>query len=181
MHKTILIAIISFLLGAACCFEFLKQSETAQKSKVPKPDIPYTLKEEKADKFEYIADTRSNGSKPATKADFQEMGRTFYTSLADCEPLNIISENGYEEYIIEGLVGDKCHFKHRQIGFIDTICNLPEDIYKKYAKEGLSEIHQLDELRAQNKTGFVESSHFITEINNNKSYCRYRQYNHPKK
>ena len=34
--------------------------------------------------------------------DFEQMDKEFYTNLANCEPLNIKTENGYIQYIIDG-------------------------------------------------------------------------------
>ena len=173
--KYFLILIIVFCLGFFCHLE-LSKSVVINKSDVPKPDIDYKLKE--GNNNTTIEDVKKINKKPSVKSDFEEMSRAFYTNLQTCEPLNIISENGYEEYIIEGIVNDKCYFKHRQVGFADTICNLPSGVYQKYAQEGLFDIQQLDDLKAQNKTGFVQTSQFLVDINNDKNYCKTLQYEH---
>lgn len=173
----VIIAIVSFVLGYIFGQEqILSSKKTTNETNEQK--IDYVLKPEE-NKFQQIVDVK-NEVKPIKLSDFEELSKQFYTYLADCEPLNVVSSNEYEMYIIEGINGNNCHFKHRQVGFIDTICNLPMDIAKKYASEGLEEIRQLEELKAQNKTGFVQSSEYITNINNDKNYCRYRQYKHDK-
>ena len=112
--------------------------------------------------------------------DFEQMDKKFYTYLEDCEPLNIKTKNGYIEYIIEGVINDKCLFKHREIGFVDTICNVPMEVAKKYSEEGMNIVRQLEELRAQNKTGFVGGSQYITDVINDRNYCRLEYYQRKK-
>lgn len=172
----VVVAIISFTLGFLSSKEFL----TNQHKKVVKNEkFNYELRPEKKEVHQQIADVKSV-VKEVTLSDLEALSKQFYTYLVDCEPLNVVSSNGYEMYIIEGINGDKCHFKHCQVGFVDTICNLPMDVTKKYASEGLEEIRQLEELRSQNKTGFVQGSEYINEINNDKNYCRTRLYEHNK-
>ena len=164
-----------FILG----YLFNQELQIQQSKNIQKENkIEYKLKPENNQNYN-IADVK-NEVEPIVLPDFEALSKQFYTYLTDCEPLNVVSENGYESYIIEGINGNNCHFKHRQVGFVDTICNLPLDMAKKYAAEGIGIINQLEELRSQNKTGFVGGSEYITEINNNKNYCRLRFYEHNK-
>ena len=50
------------------------------------------------------------------------------------------------------------------------------NITKKYSIEGLKISKQIEELRIQNKTGFVNTGEFINKINNDKNYCKYKYY-----
>ncbi len=172
------ITILSFILGYSCCYEIEHKKQSQQQAK-PNNKVTYKLKKDSEGSLR-IPDVK-NRVKPETLQDFEQLSKRFYSNLADCKPLNVKTENGYEMYIIEGYKDNKCHFKHRQVGFVDTICALPVDITKRYADEGLEEIRQLEELKSKNKTGFVQGSPFINEINNNKNYCRYEKYEHKRK
>ena len=124
--------------------------------------VEYELKQD-IYKEHQIKDIKSKG-KPQELMDFQDMDKKFYIHLENCEPLNIKTKNGYIEYIIDGITDDKCLFKHRQIGFMDKICAVPMEVAQKYSEEGMNIIRQLEELRAQNKSGFVDASKFINDI-----------------
>lgn len=175
MHKKgniLYIILFSFLLGFVCCDIFnTKQIE----KKAIKKQTQVQNKLEQNFKKDSITEAKPN-TKLQELMDFEQMDKKFYTYLQNCESLNIKSKNGYIEYIIEGVFDDMCYFKHRQIDFMDTICNLPMDITKKYSIEGLKVSKQIEELRIQNKTGFVNSSEFINKINNDKNYCKYKYY-----
>ena len=112
--------------------------------------------------------------------DYEEVDKIFYTNLQNCEPINILAKPGHIGYIIEGTVDGRCLFRQRQVNFMDTICNLPIDMTQKYAEEGLNISRQLDELRLQNKSGSVDASRYINDINNDKTYCK-REYYQRKK
>ena len=107
---------------------------------------------------------------------YEDVDREFYTSLKNCKPLNIEAEAGHVGYIINGIDENKCSFRKLSPGFMDTVCNLPLDMTQKYAEEGLNFTRQLDELRAQKKSGSVQLSQYITDINNNKTYCKREYY-----
>ena len=166
----VIVAIGSFFLG----YDFCNYSNNKQQEELNNKKIQYELKQD-VHKEHKIKDIKPKG-KSQELMDFQDMDKRFYMSLENCEPLNIRTKNGYIEYLIEGKVEDKCLFKHRQIGFMDTICSIPMDVAKKYSEEGMNIIRQLEDLRAQNKSGFVDASQYINDINNNKTYCRYEYY-----
>lgn len=160
----VFVAVASFLLGYDCCKFLGKESQEIQYQLIQNVNEEYDIK-----------DVKPKG-KAQELMDFQDMDKKFYTYLQNCEQLNIKTKNGYIQYLIEGKVEDKCSFKHRQIGFMDTICNLPMDVAKKYSEEGMNMVKQLEDLRAQNKSGFVDASQYINDINNDKAYCRYEYY-----
>ena len=175
MHKsfdTLYIILFSFLLGFACCDIF--NSKQIEKKVINKQTQIQNILGQKSKK-DSITEAKPN-TKLQELMDFEQMDKKFYTYLQNCEPLNIKSKNGYIEYIIEGVFDNTCYFKHRQIGFMDTICNLPMNITKKYSIEGLKISKQIEELRIQNKTGFVNTGEFINKINNDKNYCKYKYY-----
>lgn len=172
----ILVAIGSFSLGYDCYELINKKSEQQLLQK--QQEIQYELIQNNKVKHK-IKDIEPKG-KTQELIDFQDMDKKFYTHLENCESLNIKTKNGYIEYIIEGKVEDKCLFKHRQIGFMDTICSIPMDVAKKYSEEGLNIERQLEELKSQNKSGFVDGSQYINDINNNKAYCRHEYYQRKK-
>ena len=179
MHSTVkelIVYLIVFALGSWCCYYHFNRSTSNVLE--PQNQVEYEL-EQKSKEEHKIKDIASK-EKPQELMDFQDMDKKFYTYLENCEPLNIKTKNGYIEYIIEGITDDKCMFKHRQIGFMDTICALPIDVAKKYSEEGMNIIIQLENLRAQNKSGFVNGSQYINDINNNKTYCRYEYYQRKK-
>ena len=170
----VVVALGSFFLGYdACNYLNNRQQEELNNKKVE-----YELKQD-IYKEHQIKDIKSKG-KPQELIDFQDMDKKFYIHLENCEPLNIKTKNGYIEYIIDGITDDKCLFKHRQIGFMDKICAVPMEVAQKYSEEGMNIIRQLEELRAQNKSGFVDASKFINDIDNDKSYCRFEYYQRKK-
>ena len=176
MHKKsdiLSIILLSFLLGFACC-DIFNAKRVEKEVKKSHKEVQYELKRELKGNSS-IKDIKPKG-KAQELMDFQDMDKKFYTYLENCEPLNIKTKNGYIEYLIEGMVEDKCLFKHRQIGFMDTICSIPMDVAKKYSEEGMNIIRQLEDLRAQNKSGFVDASSYINDINNDKTYCRHEYY-----
>ena len=169
----VVVALLSFAVGFACCDIFSHKQAKKISSKQTK-EVRYELKQEPEIKH-VVKDIEPKGE-PKKLMDFEQMDKEFYTNLANCEPLNIKTENGYIQYIIDGVVDGKCMFKQRQIGFMDTICNLPLDVAKKYSEEGLEITRKLEELRAQNKSGFVDASKYINDITNDKTYCRHEYY-----
>ena len=176
MHNNadkLLIALLAFAIGFACC-DIFKAKQVKKEVKKSHQEVQYELKRELKGNSS-IKDIEPKG-KAQELMDFQDMDKTFYTYLENCEPLNIKTKNGYIEYLIEGMVEDKCLFKHRQIGFMDTICNVPMDVAKKYSEEGLNIERQLEELKSQNKSGFVDGSQYINDINNDKTYCKHEYY-----
>ena len=172
-NNILVVAILAFILGFACC-DVLYNKQVVDKSEKQQNYVRYELVQKPKQDYA-VRDVKPKG-KPQELMDFEQMDKKFYTYLENCEPLNIKTKNGYIEYIIDGITDDKCMFKHREIGFIDTICNLPMDITKKYSEEGMNIVRQLEELKAQNKTGFVDSSQYINDINNDKTYCRHEYY-----
>ena len=170
----VLVAIGSFFLG----YDYSNYMNRKQNQKHKQQEVKYELRQD-VKKDHKIKDIKPKG-KSQELMDFQDMDKKFYIHLENCEPLNIKTKNGYIEYIIDGIVDDKCLFKHRQIGFMDTICNLPMEVAKKYSDEGMNIIRQLEELRAQNKSGFVDASRYINDINNDKTFCRYEYYQRKK-
>ena len=170
--KELIIYLIIFALGFGCCYYYINQ----RTNNLPEPQnqIEYELKQEPKDE-QKIRDIKPKVLVQELE-NFQDMDKMFYTYLENCEPLNIKTENGYIEYIIEGVINDKCLFKHRQIGFMDTICNVPMEVAKKYSEEGMDMVVQLEELKAKKRTGFVDASQYINDINNDKTYCRHEYY-----
>lgn len=176
MHSNadkLVIALLAFVFGFACC-DIFNAKRVEKKVVKPQKEVQYELKRKPKDNSS-IKDIEPKG-KAQELMDFQDMDKKFYTYLENCEPLNIKTKNGYIEYLIEGKVEDKCLFKHRQIGFMDTICNVPMDVAKKYSEEGMNIIRQLEDLLAQNKSGFVDGSQYINDINNDKTYCKHEYY-----
>ena len=176
MHNNtdkLVIALLAFAIGFVCC-DIYNAKYVEKDVKKSHKEVQYELKRELKSNSS-IKDIEPKG-KAQELVDFQDMDKKFYTYLENCEPLNIKTKNGYIEYLIEGKVEDKCLFKHRQIGFMDTICSIPMDVAKKYSEEGMNIIRQLEDLRAQNKSGFVGASSYINDINNDKTYCRYEYY-----
>ena len=101
--------------------------------------------------------------------DFHSLNRAFYTNLKNCNKMNGTTGTGLG-YEILGSDGNTCSFIS-YMGPIKNSCKLPLNISQKYAKEGLRTVKELDELKAQNKSGFVQASNFINEISNNRNYC----------
>ena len=102
-------------------------------------------------------------------SDFHSLDRAFYTNLKNCNKMNGTTGTGLG-YEILGFDGNTCSFIS-YMGPRKNSCKLPLNISQKYAKEGLRIVKELDELRAQNKSGFVQASNFINEISNNRNYC----------
>ena len=152
-NNILVVAILAFILGFACCDVF-NNKQVVDKSKKQQNHVQYELVQKT--KQDYAIKDAKSKSKSQELMDFEQMDKKFYTYLENCEPLNIKTKNGYIEYIIEGVINDKCLFKHREIGFVDTICNVPMEVAKRYSEEGMNIVRQLEELKAQDKTGFVD-------------------------
>ena len=164
MHKndnTLIIALLAFALGFACC-DICKSKQ--KNNKIQKPQSEINVLKDNAPEI----------------VNYEDIDKMFYTSLQNCEPINVLAKPGHIGYVIEGIIDNKCVFKERQVGFMDTICSLPMDMTEKYAEEGLNISKQIDELRAQNKSGFVDASQYINDINNDKNYCKHEYYQRKK-
>ena len=162
------------------CFSFgyyVNKISNNNNETIEKPQ--QTVSEQKIQERKQEIETTAENikKKPVQKVqDFSQIDRIFYTKLLNCEQLDVATENGYIEYVIYGKEDGTCKFTNKQVGFADTICAIPMHIATKYAEEGLNEIRQLDELKRQNKSGFVQSSQFISDINNNRDYCHLEYY-----
>ena len=176
MHSNadkLVIALLAFAIGFACC-DIFNAKRVEKKVTKPQKEVQYELKRESKSNST-IKDVELNGMSEEL-VDYEEVDKIFYTNLQNCNSINILANPGHIGYIIEGIVDNKCLFRQRQVGFMDTICNLPMDMTQKYAEEGLNIARQLDELRSQNKSGFVDASQYINDINNDKTYCRHEYY-----
>lgn len=180
MHNNadkLVIALLAFAIGFACCDLFNAKRVEKKVTKLQK-EVQYDLKQESKGNS-MIKDIESNGMSEML-VDYEDVDKIFYTNLQNCEPINVLAKPGHIGYVIEGIIDDECVFKERRVGFMDTICSLPMDMTEKYAKEGLNISKQIDELRAQNKSGFVDASQYINDIGNDKTYCK-REYYQRKK
>lgn len=124
-----------------------------------------------------VDDSISNIKKPETKIlpDTFALDNEFYKNLKYCTPIELAT-NTQLEYSIYGFKDNKCTFQYR-MDFYVLDCALPTDILEKYADEGLQIQAELENLKKQNKTGFVKAGDYITDINNNSGYCKsYNKY-----
>ena len=172
MHNNtdkLVIALLVFAIGFACC-DILNAKRAEKKVIKSQKEVQYELKQESKDNS-MIKDIESH-SMSEDIVDYEDIDKIFYTNLQNCEPINVLAKPGHIGYVIEGIIDDKCVFKERQVGFMDTVCSLPMDMTKKYAEEGLNISKQIEELKAQNKSGFVDASQYINDIGNDKTYCK---------